>query len=188
MTVEELKKECVAKKIYSYGTAQIFKKRQQDYAKKIKRITLLGLFSPVFIGASVASFSAENDVVKFLVIPFCGLVTIFQALLSLRSIVYKWDDEYSYSMTSVAVNTRLTNEYESLAKKSEIEIIARLPVLNSEYQIQEAADNQRNITDSEVRYGMRSALFQYKCKCGTCNNVPRDLNPTNCDTCGNFFK
>lgn len=189
MTDKNLKQECFEKKFYSFGTAKIFERRMKSFSWRLKSITFLGLLLPILIGASVAAFSTEHDWLKNILIPICGILTITQAvlsLLSLLSLVFKWEDNYSYAISALKINTRLTNDFEKLAKEKNEKIENDIDRLLFEYERQETEDTSQGISDKEKRFAMRAALFQYKCKCKTCDLEPKKIKPTDCDTCGNY--
>jgi len=180
------KQECWTKRFYSFGTTKIFERRALKINAKRKVITFLGLASPLVVGAFAASFTIDSEVLKYIVVPIAGLVTVTQAVFSLWSLVAKWDDDYAYSVSSVKANTRLTADFENLAKASGEKITRDIERLRDEYTRQEMEDTARHITDKEKRFAQRSALFQYKSKCPTCDEVPQSMTPSNCDSCGNF--
>lgn len=188
MTPEEaqFKKECFEKKFYSFGTVKIFEKRVSKYGFWLKSITFLGLVLPLALGAFVAAFSSEQEILKNILLPICGILTITQAILSLLSLSFKWDDNYSYAIGAVKNNTRLTNDFEQLSNENITKIKRDISRLRDEYTRQEIEDNTQNITDKEKRFAMRLSLFQYKCTCKTCNTIPQSLTASDCDTCGNF--
>ena len=183
---DNLRKECFEKKFYSFGTVKIFEKRVSDYGRKLKAITFLGFLPPIILGAFIASFSLESLLLKKILIPACGLLSTIQPVVSLWSLISKWEDKYAYAIGSVKANTRLANEFESLLKKDPKDIESELDHLAENYKRQEVEDTVQDISDKEKRYAMRHALFQFKCPCRTCERVPVTLTPTNCDTCGNY--
>ena len=186
MTEEILRKECIDKEFYSFGTFKIFERRMKKFGLRLKSITFLGLFSPVLIGGFVAAFSTDSEILKSILLPLCGFITVLQALLSLLSLVFKWDDKFAHSLNSIQENTRLANEFGKLSKESSAKIKRDLPKIRKDYELQEARDNTQELTKKEHNYAMRNALFQFKKKCVTCQEIPKNLKPTTCDTCGNF--
>ena len=183
---EQLRQECWTKRFYSYGTARIFEKRANDINRKRKIITFLGLATPLTIGAFVTAFSIDSGILRYILIPAAGLVALVQTVMSLWSLVAKWDERYSYSIAAIRINTKLTAEFEVLAKSDINKIKRDINRLREEYQRQEIEDTAQHITDKEKRYAMRQSLFQYKLKCETCGKIPDSLSPSDCDTCGNY--
>lgn len=184
--LEKLKKKCFEKRFYSFGTTKIFEKRVKSYRLKLKIIAFLGLLSPVLLGGFVAAFSSDNQILTNILLPVCGLLTILQAIMSLWSLVSKWDDVHAYSISAVKNNTRLTNDFDQLTNQTESKIKRDFPRLFDEFNRQEIEDTAQSVTTKEKRFAMRESLFQYKNKCPTCNKIPETLTPSNCDTCGNY--
>lgn len=180
------KKECFDCEFYSFGTTKLFENRANKYGTRLKRITFLGLLSPVILGGFVAAFSTDSEILKKILLPLCGLLTIGQAIYSLFSLTYKWDEKYSYAIGAIKDNARLTSEFSELKKLADSEISEQYPKLREEYDRQLAADTSQSITKEEERYSMRQSLFHFKSQCPTCNETPKKLAPTDCDTCGNF--
>ncbi|HAS3627357.1 TPA: hypothetical protein LNF46_003454 [Vibrio cholerae] len=186
MNEVDMKKECFDCEFYSFGTIKIFEKRESYYGTWLKRITFLGLLSPVVLGGFVAAFSTESEVLKHILLPLCGLLTISQGILSLFSLVYKWDEKYSYAIGAVRNNTRLATEFGKLKKLSVDKLAEQYPSVRDEYDRQNQSDMAQSISDEEKRFAMRHSLFHFKSECPTCNTTPINLNKTTCDTCGNF--
>ncbi len=183
---EKLKNECFEKRFYCFGTTKIFEKRVEKYGFRLKTIGFMGLLSPILLGGFVAAFSTDNEILKNILLPLCGVLTIIQAVLSLLSLVSKWDDLFAYSISAVKNNTRLTNDFEQLSNQSDIRIKKDIKRLLEEFNRQEVEDTAQSISIKEKRFAMRNTLFQYKNKCQTCSNIPVSLTPTTCDTCGNY--
>jgi len=185
LNLVDMKKECFDCEFYSFGTVKIFEKRVSHYGTWLKRITFLGLLSPVLLGGFVAAFNTDSEVLKQILLPLCGLLTIAQAVLSLFSLVYKWDEKYSYAIGAVRSNTRLITEFSKL-KKSSGKLKELYQPIRDEYDRQNESDMTQIISDEEKRFAMKYSLFHFKSTCLTCNVKPINLNPTTCDTCGNF--
>lgn len=183
---EGLRQECWKKRFYSFGTTKLFERRVRSLGWKRRLITFLGLASPLFLGAFVAAYSAESQLLKLIVLPVVGAVTVFQALMSLWSLVATWDDRYAYAVAAVKNNTRLTSDFEELAAATDAKIESEMERLRFEYSRQDVEDSAQEISEKEKRFGQRSALFQYRSECPACQKVPKSMTPTSCDSCGNF--
>lgn len=184
--INTLKQECWRKRFYSFGTTKIFEKRVLSLGKKRRIITFLGIALPLFIGLYVGAYSLESEILKSIILPFVGMLTIVQAVVSAWSLVARWDETYTYAINAIKDNTRLTSESEKLATASEEEIRREIEGLRFRYSHQEAQDTVQEITKEEKRFAQRSALFQYRSECPTCRKVPESMTPSNCDSCGNF--
>lgn len=186
MSDSNLKKECFDCEFYSFGTTKLFESRANKYGIRLKRITFLGLLSPVLLGGFVAAFSTDSEVLKQILLPLCGLLTVVQAIYSLFSLTYKWDEKHSYAIVAVKDNVRLSNEFNKLKKLDDAQITTLYPQLREEYDRQLLMDTAQSISKEEERFSMRQALFHFKSPCPTCNQIPQKLAATDCDTCGNY--
>ncbi|HIF9499298.1 TPA: mobilome CxxCx(11)CxxC protein [Photobacterium damselae] len=185
MDEEEIKKKCFESEFYSFGTSKIFERRVKKYGFKLKGITFLGLLSPVLLGGVVASFSVDSVILKNYLLPACGVITILQAILSLLSLVFRWDEVYSYASGSVQNNTMLTSNFKRLKDSNKINM-KQFQSLMDEYDQQNKSDISQNISVKEMRYAMCVSLLQYQIECRGCGIKPRSLKPSTCDVCGKF--
>lgn len=185
MDEKEIKEQCFNCEYYSFGTSKIFEKRVSKYGLRLKIITFLGLLSPVLLGGFVASFSVDSALLKNILLPACGVITIFQAILSLLSLVFRWDEVYSYASGSVQNNTMLMSNFSRLKNSNKINTKQFQSLIN-DYDQQNKFDMSQNISEKENRYAMRKSLLQYQIECCGCGIKPISLKPSKCDICGNF--
>jgi mobilome CxxCx(11)CxxC protein len=186
MEEEILRNECWDKRFYSFGTSKIFEKRANKLKILRNIITFLGLVVPLSVGGTVLAFSVSSDLFKNFIVPIAGILTVSQLIISLWSLIARWDERHDYAVTAIRANTKLASAFERLGN-SKFEVVSNeIDNLREEYIRQEAMDSIQNITAKEYRFAMRQSLFQYKLKCKTCEEVPKSLKPTDCDTCGNY--
>ena len=183
---QQLRQECWEKRFYSFGTAKIFERRALKLGRKRRLITFLGLATPITLGAFVTAYSAASPVLQYILLPLSGAVAMLQSVVSLWSLVAGWDEAYAYAIGSVKNNNRLTSLAEELARGSRSRLEKDIELLRFEYSRQDAEDSAQEITDKEKRYAERCALFQYRQECPACKQVPANMKPTSCDSCGNF--
>lgn len=186
LDTDQLKKECWEKRFFSFGTAQLFERRVRHLGWKRRTIIFLGFATPIFIGAYVTTYNAESQVLKNILLPIVGVVSIVQFLVSFWSLVARWDENYAYAVSSVKVNTRLTADFQQLATAPRETLIRDIERLRFEYDRQSEDDSAQEITPEEKRFGQRSALFQYGSTCPICAQIPKSMAPSDCDSCGNF--
>jgi mobilome CxxCx(11)CxxC protein len=180
--------ECWDEALHCFGTAAIFRKRANRARLRLRILTFLGIVVPASVGGLVLSFGTDFQY-KNLVIVFASIFGLIQLVLSIWSLVAKWEDSFAYSLESLSVNDRLSSLFQELAKAIPIdsmELKTRYELLQAENRDRRARDNQQLITEKEHRFGMRAALRQFQRTCISCKKVPTSLTPTNCDICGNF--
>lgn len=184
--LNELKKRSWDRAIYAHGTAYIFNKRVEKYRRFLRAIAFLGILVPLSVGGTVLAYGTKSVNLINFVIPIASFFGIIQIILSGLSLSSKWDDEYANSLYSLERNTYLRFEWENLAKSDYENIIKKFDILNKEDQLQEQLDIKKGITEKEKRIAMRAGLMQYQRECISCNQIPKSMSPSDCETCGNF--
>jgi mobilome CxxCx(11)CxxC protein len=179
---------CADQALHHYGTAYIFEKRAARTRWKIKLLNFFGIAAPAAVGATIATY-AFNDAWMETILIFAGAIGLAQLLVTIWSIVSKWDDQLSYCMESKSANYRLSSLYDDLRSKqwlSTIDFQTELSFIGQESQFRSDLDHREDITDKEKRMGMRSGLRRFGRQCRACNEVPKSTKSKNCDVCGNF--
>lgn len=182
-TFQEL---CLNKELDSYGTSRVFKQRMDKLFFKRNLVTYLGVAVPALVGASALAFGTK--VFEFLVYP-AGVAVVIQLGVSLWAIVAQWDGKFAYAVNAMQANLRICQSWKSLRANpppNQQDAQDAFDLLSAEDGRQEAADLTQNIKDSEIRYGMRMSLYQYRVACAVCKLVPENPKPTDCHTCGKF--
>ncbi len=184
----ELRKSCWNEAVYCFGTSGIFGKRATRYRRLLRLLSFLGVAVPAMLGGILLAFGTNFEYLS-LTIYVASLLGLLQLVLSLWSLVAKWEDAFAYSLESLSSNRNLASLFEELGKNlpsDEREFRVRYDLLQSENRLRTKQDDQQMITIKENRYGMRLALRQYQRACAGCNLVPTSIKPTDCDVCGNF--
>lgn len=180
--------------LHSYGTGYIYKKRASFKRKKLKALTFLGIIVPVLVGGIVTTYDNISAQYLSLIFIVAGTLSLIQLILSVFSLVYNWEDSYSYYLESSNDNFSISSEYEKLFKNFspdyELKLLKRLELDKStvdiKYKIRSSNDNKYPLTQKENNEGMRYSLRYFKRQCKGCNIVPIDMKPTKCGVCGNF--
>lgn len=177
---------CARGEFYSYGTIKIFERRVRRMGIKLKAISFLGLLSPLLAGGLVMAFSSENEILNKVVFPALSAAVIAQSILSLLSLCFKWEENYSYAKNAIKYNTRIYNKFSRLRTESHEKILEKIKYYEEEFDSQEAEDTAQAITEKEKRFAMRHALMYFGKPCQSCSEVPSSLKANSCDMCGNF--
>jgi len=112
-----------------------------------------------------------------------------QFMLSLLSVVFKWEEHNSYSNEAAYHHAELSFNYTNLANTppaTEHELRSAFERLGMLHMTRAAQDLKQSITNREDRRGMRAALREFQRKCVGCGVVPLSLVSTKCDVCGKF--
>ena len=186
--IDKIKLESSDKSFHTYGYSYIFTKRIKWYLKYINAIKFLGIFVPLTVGALAIGYNFEHGILVIsvaLAIP----ITIIQLIISTLSIVYKWDDELAYAFEANQDYNNLYDEFIKIFKfpSSNFHELEKLfEILNTKQKNREQQDSKHNITDKELRIGMRYSLREHKKQCSGCSIAPTSMEPTKCGVCGNF--
>jgi mobilome CxxCx(11)CxxC protein len=112
---DELRKQSWDKALYAFATGRIFEKRANKQRQKLQVLTFLGILAPLLLGAIVLSFGNNTKLVDSLIIP-ASILGIIQLIGSVWALVAKWNDEYAYSLESVADNYAISNRFKGLGE------------------------------------------------------------------------
>jgi len=173
-----------------FGVAYIFEKRAKSLRKHIQVLTFLGIAVPASVGAIVLkgplSLSQSQQQIIF---GIAGLLAFLQFIITIWSVVTKWNDNLAFYLESKSSNYRLASEYKRLANStgwSPEEFEMRYQVLEAEGNIRTNQDDKIDLDEKEKRMGMRAGLREFQRPCAGCEKIPKDMKPTNCSVCGNF--
>ena len=109
-------RHCRDRAFYAYGTSRLFEKRATILATRRTWITFLGIAVPVSVGSVILSFGAVPAVLPY-VIATAGVIGTIQLVLSVWSLVARWDDRYAHAVKAAQAATRLHNAWEWLLKQ-----------------------------------------------------------------------
>lgn len=187
MTVEidDICKKSRSKEFHAYGTTRLFEKRAGRLKIRRTWITFLGIVTPVIVGGSVLSFGIEAGALPYF-LSVAGIVGVVQLVLSTWSIVARWDENYEYAIDSVRDNTNIFNQFKKLADHKPNNIAKKFKEISEVNERREFQDIGQNISDKEKRFANREALRYYQKPCHICNEIPKTIKPSKCDSCGNF--
>ena len=186
--VDKIKLESSDKAFHAFGYSYIFTRRIKWYLRYINALKFFGIIVPLTVGALAIGYKFTNDIL-FVSIAIAIPVTILQLILSTLSIVYKWDDELAYAFETNQDYNHLYDDYTKLYKFSPSninELEKQFEVLNAKNKIRETQDLKHNITEKELRRGMRYSLREHKKECAGCKLVPTTMKAQKCGVCGNF--
>jgi mobilome CxxCx(11)CxxC protein len=170
----QLNRDASVKAVEAYGTARIFEKRAGLYRAFNKLRDALGIGVPAMVGAIFMAFTFAEKYTAYILM-VAGVFAVTQLSLSILSIVYGWDERYSYSRESVADNNKIRNKLEvilsgtgTLANRQ-----ARMVELRHEIQARETQDEGQGLDSKEKCFGRRHGHAQYQKTCIICNKIPQ---------------
>jgi mobilome CxxCx(11)CxxC protein len=181
---EDKIQECWDKALHDYGTGYIFEQRANRYRRRLKILNFLGIAVPASAGALFLSFETS---LYSIVAPIAGVLGLAELIGSIWSLTNKWSDIYAYALESMTSNYNLAEDYKRLAKNHDLSNFSfQFEIIQVRDQIRRDSDYKQGITEDEKRMGMRAALRERQLKCATCDEMPKSMEPSDCDTCGNF--
>ena len=179
---------CADKALKAHGTAYIFEKRAAELRRKLLVLSFFGIAGPASVGAIIGTYNLDSQTTQ-IVIWVSGAIAIIQLLVSIWSLVSKWDSNLASYIESKVSNYSLSSRFENLAKEATIsqsEFDIEFKVLEKEAELRRSLDLQFDVTNKEKQMGMRYGLRQFQRPCAGCNKVPTDMKPTSCGVCGDF--
>jgi mobilome CxxCx(11)CxxC protein len=178
---------CWNQAVRCFATAYIFERRSNTLKRNLQILTFLGIGMPIFTGSIVLSFGRDIKVLPLIIAVF-GLLSVAQSVLSVLSLVAKWEDKLAHSIQSNSFNRTLCLRYRRLAETPPPEdiLVTHFNLLEDEYGKQDIEDENQGVTGEERRRGMRAALREFQRRCKACGEIPISMNPSDCGTCGQF--
>lgn len=186
--IKVLQIECWNRALHDHGTSYVFELRAKKYKRLLNWLHFLGLIVPLVIGSFILSISQSHSLSSTTIF-IAGVLGTIQLTLSLLSLVFKWDDSFSYATESMNSNQRLSSRFAELAAnppKQLNQFQRTYDLLKVEDEFLSQADYKQQISEKEKRQGMRAGLYKFQRACAICGQVPKDMIPTNCQTCGGF--
>ncbi|GAB3507229.1 hypothetical protein GCM10027575_15640 [Phytohabitans suffuscus] len=184
---ELLRKDCWANARHAYGTSFIFQRRARRLRRSLHLVSYAGIALPLIVGSVALSFGTEFKFWPILIVVVASLL-IGQLAVSLWSAMGGWLEKHAYASESASANDRLARRYEELGRNppAGAQFKIQYDLLGVDDENRRDQDTRQEITAKERRYGMRVALHRFDAVCTTCDEKPKSLKPTDCDTCGNF--
>jgi len=187
MNLEAIQQDCWDKALYSFGTGYIFERRAETMRNRLRWLNFAGIALPLIVGVTATVFS--NLQWFPVVITVAGVLGGIQIVFSLWSLTAGWNENFAYSTRSLSTNKELSEKFKLLASNppaSKVEMQLKYELLLNEYKTQSKEDEIQGLSDKERRMGMRAGLIAFNRSCVRCELVPTSMEPSDCNTCGNF--
>jgi mobilome CxxCx(11)CxxC protein len=171
----------------AFATGYMFEHRQRRLRQKLRLVSFIGFAVPLTVGTAVLTFGTTGRGWVY-ILWIAGVLGGAQAVVSLWSLVARWDESLAHASESASANHDLSKRFRALAEipPDVATMSARLDILLAENTQREQADYKQDLTDKEKRRGHRAALRHFDKPCKACKQVPLSLTPTKCDICGDF--
>lgn len=180
-----------AESLTSYGSSRGMKRRADRFRFRLGLLSWVPLAGPILVfGAySLESYLPKDSGALPLTAGMVIAVMTLQALVGAWSLIFRWRDELVHSEYSMKKNHRLYKKWERIASdlSQDKKVDKRLKALEEEAAELDEEDESR-VSMDDRRFGMRTMLYKFQRECATCKEVPKDLKPSRCSTCGSFWR
>ncbi|MDB5116375.1 MAG: putative rane protein [Mucilaginibacter sp.] len=185
---DKLRNECHDKAFDCFGYSYIFEKKALRLRRWVTLIKAFGVLVPSLVGITALGYGYDNQILKNLIVVAIPL-TLIQFIISLWAIIYKWDDELSYSYEAKVNYDSLYEKFKQLGKfppNLYEELRTKYDLISVEYSLRSQQDAQHSLREWELRKGMKYSLREHKKECYGCKIIPLSMKSTDCYVCGNF--
>lgn len=172
----------------TFGYQYIFDVRSRRFSRRLNLLKVLGIIVPAAIGATALGYGLENSFLKNL-LSIAIPITTLQFLTSVLAVIYKWDEELSYSFEASQAHNNLYRKYKKLAEFPPVnydELSRQYNLIDEEHNSRVIQDLKHNLREREKRMGMRWSLREHQKTCIGCNKTPKSIESTDCPVCGQF--
>lgn len=186
--IDKLKQECWNGAFHTFGKGYIFDKRSKKYGRWVNLLKVSGIIVPAAIGGTALVYGYNSDFVA-LAISIAAPLTLTQLIISVFAVVFKWDDEFAYSIEASQQYSVLADSFKKLGQfppNSFSQLEKEYDLENTKHKSRIEQDSKHNLKEWELRKGMRYALREFKRQCYGCEIVPKSMKTTDCDICGKF--
>jgi mobilome CxxCx(11)CxxC protein len=112
-----------------------------------------------------------------------------QFIVTLWSVISRWDEELAYASRAARDSYELKTAWVRIGKGEADDPEVSYRVTSEQQRIIDSHDIEKDFTDAERRYGMRSALFERQVECNVCQQKPKSTRIPwfvwhRCGSCG----
>jgi len=141
---DKLRIRCGELAFQSFGYQYIFDSRIKRLSTNLNLIKAMGLLVPALVGSIVFAYGNQSSLLSGIV-KFATPVLIFQFVLSLLAVVYKWDDELYYGVEASASYANLHAEFRKIQQfppSTYNDLSVQSQPLETEYGLRQQQDSK----------------------------------------------
>ncbi|PSU34693.1 mobilome CxxCx(11)CxxC protein [Photobacterium lutimaris] len=172
-------------RFHTYGAIKIFERRKSQFHRLRSLMTYLGIATPIFFAFLVIATSEKLAVISIFTL-LIFLILFIQLLISLWSLVAKWDKQYESSIIAITSSYIVYERLNSLINSNCTISSSVLAAIKNDYQALLSEGISGIITDKERCYGYRQSLIKFSQVCPSCQLRPTGMKPSDCELCGKF--
>ncbi len=188
--IDAKRSECWNNAVRAFGTAFILQRRAGRLRSKRRLLTFFAFVVPILVGI-IATKVYTKSPVPDLLMHFASGASALLALISLWSVVAKWEDTLADCFRGAHKNYHLQVKWETLVKEDDQKVQTEYPVLLQADHDQRESDIKHVVSSREKIVGMRAALFKYGPRtCAGCKQkpsseaIPWTIFRKKCKVCG----
>ncbi|BAL10571.1 hypothetical protein BJA01nite_01900 [Bradyrhizobium japonicum] len=190
LSEDDIRQEAWKQFIDNRGAHEIFKRRAASLNRWMRTRDFLGVSIPVIV-AFVATTDWMDKLGRFKTIALALLAVagLAQALLSLWSLIARWDEDRAKSIQLMADTSELEVNWRDIGRRDVAGLEAAYEVARARQRVVDARLASAELTQDELRIGMRAGLRELQKPCVTCNEIPATIDPPKkpkkpCPVCG----
>lgn len=184
--IDKIRADCWDKALDCFGFSYIYSKKIDSLNIWLRLTKVLGIMIPVLLGGLVSSYYSNLSIINWAII-ITSPIALAQLIVSTYLTIIGSDEKVNTYSTKAVEYNLLNSEFENLANfplGDEKEHQNKYNVLLERFR--GVSKENHNISDKDLRKGMRAGLRNYKRACVSCKIVPTSMVATKCDICGNF--
>ncbi|NKF95636.1 hypothetical protein GO290_02736 [Ralstonia solanacearum] len=184
MAKQTFEQRCLEREIYAFGTAHLFEGRARGLRLRLRILSFLSLAVPLSVGGIAMTFSDPERL--SVIVKVSGALSVPLFVMTLWSLVFRWEERLAASEHSRRVNTELRNYWEDLKRYKGGDAEEQFSRLVEQDRKQEQKDLGQDVSAKDKRRMMRASLIQYRRPCATCGVQPKSMSTwrKKCVTCG----
>lgn len=155
--------------LHNEGTRVVFERR----ADRLRTLTRIRDFS-CFAGPVCVAYLYSSELFEPLkkyqhyALGLLALFAVLQTLLTLWSLIARWDEELAFNIRAAANAYLLKDAWGRLGQGQAVDLAIEYDLLGARQIMEDSHNTQKGITRGEMKRGMRAGLiaFQRRCICG----------------------
>ncbi len=178
MSTDELRNEAWTQFIYARGAHEIFRRRASKLKVYMRIRDFLAVALPVII-AFVATTDFIDKLGGFKAVALAGLAvaTAGQVLLSLWSLIARWDESRSVSLQLMNDSNELETQWRDVGKSDVPDLESAYGVAKARQKVVDARLAAEELTEAERLIGLRAGLKELQRRCVECGRIPVTIDP-----------
>ncbi|HEV2604997.1 MAG TPA: mobilome CxxCx(11)CxxC protein [Microvirga sp.] len=187
---DEIRSQAWQNVVHAEGTRAVFARRVSKFRRQTQFRDALGLMVPATLAFVYGTdWLQQYPTIRTVALYTLSVLTLVQFLISAWSILTRWDDESSYSLRAMRDANSMRDMWRRIGLGDVSNFRTSYDLASEMQRVIDSHDVQRNVSDSERRFGMRAGLLFVPKKCAICGELPKSSRvpwwpSTRCTNCG----